>query len=239
MSAAQTFVHLLAGRRAVAKLAPREWDEVIGVARAEAMLATLAHRLEDAALPPSVAALFADQRAAAKVATAQALWEAEMARRALAPEAIEFVLLKGAAYAAAGLPCSVGRQIGDLDILVLAPDIRRAENALLNDSGGEASPDPQPDGEQGKIAAVVSLGTESATDPLPDDPKLRALYEERRELERRVEALKLMKGAMPADRYASELEKLLTDLALKTRQIREIEGKAPAPGPQDPDAGTH
>jgi hypothetical protein len=54
------------------------------------------------------------------------------------------------------------------------------------------------------------------------------LYEERRDIERRVEALKLMKGGMPADRYTSELEKLLTELALKTRQIREIEKKAPA-----------
>ncbi len=40
---------------------------------------------------------------------------------------------------------------------------------------------------------------------------------ERRDLERRVEALKLLKGSMPADRYASELEKLVTELALKTR----------------------
>jgi hypothetical protein len=30
---------------------------------------------------------------------------------------------------------------------------------------------------------------------------------------------------MPAERYASELEKLATDLALKTRQIRELEKK--------------
>jgi hypothetical protein len=105
--------------------------------------------------------------------------------------------------------------------------IMRTENALLSDSGGEGSPDPKPDGKEGKIAAVLSLGTAEATDPLPADPKLRALYEERRELERRVEALKLMKGAMPADQYASQLEKLLTDLALKTKQIREAEGKAP------------
>jgi NAD(P)-dependent dehydrogenase (short-subunit alcohol dehydrogenase family) len=106
--------------------------------------------------------------------------------------------------------------------------IMRTENALLNDSGGEGSPDPQPDGKQGKTAAVLSLGTVDATDPLPADPQLRALHQERRDLERRVEALKLMKGAMPADRYASELEKLVTDLALKTRQIRELEKKAPA-----------
>jgi hypothetical protein len=106
--------------------------------------------------------------------------------------------------------------------------IMRTENALLNDSGGEGSPDPKPDGKQGKVAAVLSLGTVSAGDPLPADPALRALYLERRDLERRVEALKLMKGAMPADRYASELEKLVTELALKTRAIRDMEKKAPA-----------
>jgi len=105
--------------------------------------------------------------------------------------------------------------------------IMRTENALLNDSGGEGSPDPKADGAQGKTAAVLSLGTDAAGDPLPEDPKLRALHQERRDLERRVEALKLMKGAMPADRYASELEKLAIELALKTRQIREAEGKPP------------
>ncbi|WP_432770720.1 MAG: nucleotidyltransferase family protein [Sphingopyxis sp.] len=131
MSAVRTLIDLLAGRRDAATLAPRDWDGVIGVARAEAMLATLAHRVEGAALPPPVAALFADQRAAAAVAQRQALWEAEMARRALVPEGIAFVLLKGTAYAAAGLSCSTGRQIGDLDILVGRHDIGRAENALL------------------------------------------------------------------------------------------------------------
>jgi Peptidase C13 family len=99
------------------------------------------------------------------------------------------------------------------------------EHALLNDSGGEGIPNPTPDGKQGKVAAVLSLGSVDAHDPLPADPKLRALYVERRDLERRIEALKLLKGSMPADRYASELEKLATELALKTRQIREVEGK--------------
>jgi Uncharacterised nucleotidyltransferase len=41
------------------------------------------------------------------------------------------VLLKGTAYAAAGLPCAAGRQIGDLDILVARDDLDRAEVALL------------------------------------------------------------------------------------------------------------
>jgi len=133
VSAVQTFVDLLAGRRDAASLASRDWDGVIGVARAEAMLATLACHLEAADLPPHVASLFADQRAAAKVATAQALWEAEMARRSLDPAGVEFVLLKGTAYAAAQLPCAAGRQIGDLDILVPWHDIGRAENLALLD----------------------------------------------------------------------------------------------------------
>lgn len=133
MSGVQTFVDLLAGRRDAASLASRDWDAVIGIARAEAMLATLACHLEAADLPPHVASLFADQRAAAKVATAQALWEAEMARRSLDPAGVEFVLLKGTAYAAAQLPCAAGRQIGDLDILVPWHDIGRAENLALLD----------------------------------------------------------------------------------------------------------
>lgn len=145
MSAVRTFVDLLARRRDPAALSPRDWDGVIGVARSEAMLATLAYRLEDTALPPAVAALFADQRAAAKVARAQALWEAEMARRALAPAGIEFVLLKGTAYAAADMACAAGRQIGDLDILVLASDIRRAENELLNAGWEWVKSDPYDD----------------------------------------------------------------------------------------------
>ncbi|GAA0865263.1 nucleotidyltransferase family protein [Sphingopyxis soli] len=145
MSAVRTLVDLLAGRADAATLAPRDWDGVISVARAEAMLATLAHHLRDTGLPPAVAALFADQRAAARVAQAQALWEVEMARRALAPQGIEFVLLKGAAYAAAGLSCSEGRQIGDLDILVQALDVRRAENALLNAGWEWVKSDPYDD----------------------------------------------------------------------------------------------
>jgi hypothetical protein len=103
--------------------------------------------------------------------------------------------------------------------------IMRTENALLSDNGGEGVPDPSVDGKQGRVASMLSLGSSTAADPLPEDPKLRALHVERRELERRVEALRLLKGSMPADKYTSELEKLVTEIALKTRQIREMEKK--------------
>ena len=74
------------------------------------------------------------------------------------------------------------------------------------------------------MANIVSLGAASA-EGLPSDPKVRALYLERRELERRVEALRLLKDSMEPGRYSSELEKLVTAIALKTREIRAAEGR--------------
>ena len=100
------------------------------------------------------------------------------------------------------------------------------EHPLLDDSGDrQGSAEPKPDGKNGRIAAVLSLGSVGAADTLPQDPKLRALHEERRELERRVEGLKLMKTGMEPARYAAELERRLVDLSLKTRQIKDREAK--------------
>jgi hypothetical protein len=100
------------------------------------------------------------------------------------------------------------------------------EHALLEDGGdGEGSLDPSPDGKDGRVASILTLGTPASAQVLPADPKLRQLYEERRELERRVEGLKLLKGNMDPAKYASDLEKLLTDLAVKSQQIRAAEGK--------------
>jgi hypothetical protein len=131
MSAVWTLIDLLAGRRDPATLTDRQWESVISVARAEALAATLAECLADAAVPPAVALLFADLRAAARVQQTQALWEADMARRALQSAGVRFVLLKGTAYAAAALPNAAGRQIGDLDILVARADLPATQAALL------------------------------------------------------------------------------------------------------------
>jgi hypothetical protein len=105
--------------------------------------------------------------------------------------------------------------------------IMLTEHALLDDTGDkEGSAQPTADGKEGRVAAVLSLGSAGAGEPLPADPKVRALYEERRTLERRVESLRLLKDSMEPQRYASELEKAVTELALKSRQIREAEGKS-------------
>ncbi len=101
------------------------------------------------------------------------------------------------------------------------------EHALLDDNGDKkGSPDPTSTGSEGRLAAALSLGSAANAVPLPEDPTLRALYLERRELERRVEALRLLKDGLPPARYASELERLVTNLALKTRELRTLEGDA-------------
>ena len=104
--------------------------------------------------------------------------------------------------------------------------IMLTEHPLLDDSGDkEGSPDPKPDGKNGRVASILALGTTASAEPLPDDPKLRALYEERRALERRVEGLKLLKTGMEPAKYAADLEKLLIELATKSREIKDLEGK--------------
>ncbi len=104
--------------------------------------------------------------------------------------------------------------------------IMLTEHPLLDDSGDKAgSPDPKPDGKNGRVASILALGTTASAEPPPADPKLRALYEERRTLERRVEGLKLLKTGMEPARYAAELEKLLIELATKSKEIKDLEGK--------------
>jgi peptidase C13-like protein len=100
------------------------------------------------------------------------------------------------------------------------------EHALLDDDGDkEGSPTPSATGKDGKVAAVLSLGVIGGDD-LPADPKVRALTLERRDMERRVEALRLLKDSMEPAKYTSELEKLVTAIALKTREIRAAEAAA-------------
>jgi hypothetical protein len=104
--------------------------------------------------------------------------------------------------------------------------IMLTERALLDDSGdGEGSMEPAVNGKDGQVAAILSMGAPKEALALPSDPQLRKLYEERRALEQRAESLKLMKGSMSPAQYAAELEKVLTDLARKSQEIRALEGK--------------
>jgi hypothetical protein len=99
------------------------------------------------------------------------------------------------------------------------------EHSILDDNGDkEGSIDPKRDAKDGSSAAVLAIGS-LKPQALPADEKLRALYAERSQIERRIESLKLLKSGMDAAKYEAELEKLATDLARKTREIRAAEGK--------------
>jgi hypothetical protein len=102
------------------------------------------------------------------------------------------------------------------------------EHALLDDDGdGEGSTDPDPRaGSEGQLARTLFLiGGPTVVAGEPADPGLVALYGEKRALEEAIAALRLRKDEMSTDAYEQELEELLVELALKTRQIRELEGK--------------
>ena len=129
MRDARLLVRLLADPAAAREV--RDWTSLIAAARAESLIGSLAFRLEGLALPEAVERILAGARADALHARTQALWEAEMARRALAPLGVPVVLLKGTAYAAAGLDAGRGRSIGDLDILVPRAALAAVERALL------------------------------------------------------------------------------------------------------------
>jgi hypothetical protein len=124
-------VRTLADPACAAPLTPAQWTALITAARAESLLGSLAFRLASQDLPARVERILEDARRDAAYARTQALWEAEMARRALAETGVPLILLKGTAFAAAGLWAGEGRSIGDLDILVPFGRLDAVQQALL------------------------------------------------------------------------------------------------------------
>jgi len=122
---------LVQALRDPASLADPDWSGLIAAARAEQLLGSLAVRLEGMKLPAKIATILEAARRDSAHARTQALWEAEMARRALVPTGIPVILLKGTAFHAAGLDAHQGRSVGDLDILVPRERIEEAEAALI------------------------------------------------------------------------------------------------------------
>ena len=130
MSAA-SLVELLVEPMRAGSLDDSRWTAVLCAARAERLLASLAWRLDGVDVPARVAEILDAARADAEAGRTTALWEAEMARRALAPLGVPVVLLKGTAVVAAGLAAGQGRLIGDLDIMVPHDRLDEVEAALL------------------------------------------------------------------------------------------------------------
>jgi hypothetical protein len=90
------------------------------------------------------------------------------------------------------------------------------EHAVLEDTG------------EGQFASLVFLGSGSSAAALQvdtSDPAMKALVEQRDALEQQIAGLRLQKPSMAEDQYNSEMEKLLTALALKTKEIRDLQAK--------------
>jgi hypothetical protein len=83
------------------------------------------------------------------------------------------------------------------------------------------------DGSEGKFAATLFLAPRPSRSAAAAtaDPALRALLEQRDDLEEKVTRLRLEKEKMDPAKYEQELEALVTELAVKTRAIRDLEAK--------------
>ena len=84
------------------------------------------------------------------------------------------------------------------------------------------------DGGEGRLASAMFLGigrAEAALAVDTSDPAVKALVQERDALEQQIAALRLKKASMDEAAYDAEMEKLLTNLALKTKALRDLQPK--------------
>jgi hypothetical protein len=134
-AAAHPVAAVLRTPAAAAQLALRGWERLVRDARHADLLPRVAMRLDEAGLADAVPApvrphlLAARRHAAAQ--REEVLREVRHVARALAPLEGPVVVLKGAAYLAAGLPAAAGRTFGDIDILVPRAQLPAAEAALM------------------------------------------------------------------------------------------------------------
>ena len=116
-------------------LGGRQWEDLLSQARRAKMLARLgllmAGRGWTAGAPPGVRVQFDNALKQIRRLHDQTQWELDRIAHALAALPGPVVLLKGAAYVAAGLPPAPGRLFNDVDLMVPREQIRAAEQALF------------------------------------------------------------------------------------------------------------
>ena len=84
------------------------------------------------------------------------------------------------------------------------------------------------DGGEGRLASAMFLGIGRADAVLAadtSDPAIKKLVDEKDAIDREIAALKLRKTSLSDAEYDAAMEKLLTELALKTRAIRDLQAK--------------
>lgn len=145
MDNAMPLVRALRDPKSTCDLDESDWTGLISIARAESLMGTLAHQLKDLDVPGHVRLVLDDEIDAHDQVRRKALWEAESARRALSSYQGKVILMKGTAYASAGLSAGIGRNIGDLDIMVAREDLDKVEKLLIGAGWEWVKPDPYDD----------------------------------------------------------------------------------------------
>lgn len=119
----------------IARFSMGEWDVLVRQARAAGLLARLAYVFRQQAcdneIPPAIRWHFEAAETLASKQQIAVRWELEQLRRALADLKVSPIVLKGAAYVAAGLPACEGRLFNDIDILVPREHLGEAESLLI------------------------------------------------------------------------------------------------------------
>jgi hypothetical protein len=100
------------------------------------------------------------------------------------------------------------------------------EHAVLDDNGdGEGSSTASAEGPDGSLAATFLLRARpGVTTQVTEDPVLNRLYEDRQEIQSRIDSLRALRETLDEEQYEAALEDLLVELALKAREIRTREG---------------
>lgn len=100
-----------------------------------------------------------------------------------------------------------------------------AETKRFYETDGKLATEHAQIADEGQLARrfFLTAGAAGAPSRASGNARLAALYAERFALDEQIQALKKRKAGMTSDAYDAELEKLLLALALKAREIRQVE----------------
>ena len=95
------------------------------------------------------------------------------------------------------------------------------EHPQISDNGADKT------GVTGKDVPLMARATSFQVDRpiVSSDPRLQAMLNQKKDLEQKIEDLRINKATVPEAEYDKQMESLLVQLALKNQEIRQQEGK--------------
>jgi hypothetical protein len=131
----QLLVRVLRDPAQLCQLSPEAFGRVIDAAEEARLLGWLWQHADKGLMPASPPRWLVERLVTVRALVDEydrgVLWEVDRLQRALGPTGIRWMLLKGAAYLAAGLSPGRGRRVADIDLLVHEQTLPDVERALL------------------------------------------------------------------------------------------------------------